>query len=78
MKRKLIKILKRLSPESAARMRRRIRAETALKTIFYQGANPIRDATDERAPEVVEYTEEAAYRTVTKCRRVQEHYLLIT
>jgi chemotaxis regulatin CheY-phosphate phosphatase CheZ len=78
MRRKIIQLIKRFVPESAARMRRRIRTETALKTIFYQGANPIRDATDERAPEVVEYTEEAAYRTVTKCRRVQEHYLLIT
>jgi hypothetical protein len=74
MKRKFIQILKRVRPESAARMRRRIRTESALKTIFYQGANPIRDETDERAPEVVEYTEAVEFRKVIKCRRLQEHY----
>jgi hypothetical protein len=41
MNRQIVKLIKPLAPESAARKRARIARERFLRTVFYQGANPL-------------------------------------
>jgi hypothetical protein len=41
MNRQIAKLIKPLAPESAARKRARIARERFLRTVFYQGSNPL-------------------------------------
>jgi hypothetical protein len=49
MKRHLVALIKPLVPESAARKRARLARERFLRTVFYQGLNPL-NAMETRRP----------------------------
>lgn len=67
-------IARHILPESAARTRRRIRAESALRKLFYQGANPLRHGQDVRAPDTAQIVDDAEYYSITKCRHIRQRY----
>lgn len=74
MKRSTIRLLRRILPESPARTRVRIRLQTRLSKLFYQGANPLLGSDSEREPETRKVIEDAEVYRVTKCPRIADYY----